>query len=359
MRHTLLSLLAHVNPDGIPGGAADWQGQDMEMESLLASNALEARLQSKRARQVSDREAQALAMAVQKRCETALELRKGLAGLEILARVSDPAHVLLADAVLRKRVEAGLRKLWHYHMGFVFIELSVCGAAPPFGPARVGKLMASLAGTADVLNHWGVDRPLGDIARTVYLESVRDAVPNPGPIVVFTSGLYPGHSAQYNRARSGKRRWIHYGDTTGYGAGHIARDTTEAIDDFNRLNDGYEHITRAFGEGSGARFRAVGRAISALGVPDLRKHDVQRPLYALPLVEDPLGVLLGWSSETPQFPAVGEVAKEWYDRTLGPRRQELIEKARAEIDLPGTLAAILRRTGQASPGVQGELSIQA
>ena len=62
---------------------------------------------------------------------------------------------------------------------------------------------------------WGFDRPLGEIASTVYHDSVRDRVPNPGPLVIFTSGLYPGHSAQYNRVTSGSRRWRKIGDTAG------------------------------------------------------------------------------------------------------------------------------------------------
>src|SRR5262249_14766102 len=147
---------------------------------------------------------------------------------------------------------------------------------------------------------WGTDRPLGEIASKVYCSDVRDAVPNPGPLVIFTSGLFPGHSAQYNRAASGDNRWRKIGETTGFGSFHVALDTVRALTAYNEAVDGYAHITRAFGEGSGPRFRAVGRALARLGLPDLRRHEVRRPLYALPVVEDPSGVLLGWSDPQPR-----------------------------------------------------------
>jgi Druantia protein DruA len=219
-----------------------------------------------------------------KRAETLADLTRGINATSVLLEADDALHVLKGDSDVRKDLDAGLKKLWHYHMGFVALELSVCGAAPPFGPLRVGKLMAGLAGCDSVVAAWGVERPLGQIASKVYEPDVRGAVPNPGPLVVFTSGLFPGHSAQYNRASSGIHRWQKIGDTTGFGSFHVAVDTVRALTAYNNEVDGYAHITRTFGEGSGPRFRAVGRALARLGVPDLRRHEVKRPLYALPLV---------------------------------------------------------------------------
>lgn len=279
--------------------------------------------------------------------ETLADLTRGIEAGKALLASGDPLELLRLDSSVRKDFDAGLKKLWHYHMGFVAIELSVCGAAPPFGPLRVGKLMAGLAGTDAVIEAWGIHRPLGQIASKVYRDEVRAAVPNPGPLVVFTSGLFPGHSAQYNRATSGMQRWRKIGETTGFGSFHVSVDTVKALTVYNDAIDGYAHITRTFGEGSGPRFRAVGRALARLGVPDLRRHAVKRPLYALPLVDDPAGVLLGWSEARPvsDAPTAGEVGSEWWSRWVGGRFAELSKQTAASKDLVAALEDIAQLGG--------------
>jgi hypothetical protein len=246
-------------------------------------------------------------------------------------------------------LDAGLSKLWHYHMGFVALEMSICGAAPPFGPLRLGKLAAALAGSQEVVDAWGTDRPLGAIAQEVYSPEVRSAVPNPGPLVIFTSGLFPGHSAQYNRVSSGDSHWVKIGDTSGFGSFHISPETAEAMRGLNKCVDRYEHITRTFGEGSGAKFRSVGRALSLLDLPDFRKHETRRPLYALPLVHNPQAVLLGW--EQPQShsrPTVREIGEQWWQRWVSQGAETLAGRARQEADLTAViyeLAAGVRALG--------------
>lgn len=278
-------------------------------------------------------------LRVVKRAQTVHDLLRGILGLRALL---DRGFSLASDEVVRSDIDAGLTKLWHYHMGFVAIEMSICGAAPPFGPLRVGKLMASLAGATPVLDAWGRDRGLGEIAKQVYLPSVRDRVPNPGPLVIFTSGLYPGHSAQYSRVRSAAGVWRKIGETTGYGSFHISFETSEALGRLNRAIDGYAHITRSFGEGSGARFRSVGRGLGYLGLPDLRKHETRRPMYALPLVSNPREVLLGWEeSSEPKSGDPVRLASDWWRRWVSPRLPELADSARRSNDLEATLSEVV------------------
>jgi hypothetical protein len=194
-----------------------------------------------------------------------------------------------------------------------------------------------------VQQEWGAaERPLGDIASTVYLPSVRDAMPPLSPLVVLTSGLYPGHSAQYNRVEVGGRRWQKIGHTTGWGSFHISGPTMEAMARFNEAADGYRHITRDFGEGSGARFRMAGRALERLGLPDLRRHETRRPLYVLPLVDDPQGALLGWSSRSRDVaPEVNRIATEWWPRWVEPRAPELVLGAIEAADLRDATTSLL------------------
>ena len=253
-----------------------------------------------------------------KRAQTAQDLLRGIRGLHSILSHAPDLGSLGPDT--RRDISAGLSKIWHYQMGFVALEMSICGAAPPFGPLRTGKLMASLAGSTEVIEKWGRDRPLGLIAQEVYRPEVRDHIPDHGPLVVFTSGLFPGHSAQYNRVTSGTQRWKKIGETSGYGSFHISFETTEAMRQLNEQAEGYQHVTRRFGEGSGARFRSVGRALGYLGLPDLRKHETKRPLYALPLVRNPQATILNSggsrSSSTSNLPRAGRRLVEPLGRIL-------------------------------------------
>jgi hypothetical protein len=333
-RDVLQALLLNVNTDGIPFPLED------QAIPTLGDLAARHRQLFDETRRSGHQALENEHLRIVKRAQTAQDLLRGIRAIGLLlGSTGRRTH----EPTLRD-LDAGLTKLWHYHMGFVALEMSVCGAAPPFGPLRVGKLMAALAGASEILEAWGSDRPLGHIAQEVYRPTVRSAVPNLGPLVVFTSGLYPGHSAQYSRVRVGERPWRKIGSTTGFGSSHISIETAEAMRRLNRLADGYVHITRAFGEGSGARFRSVGRALSYLGLPDLRRHQTQRPLYALSLVDNPRQALLGWEPPVrTAVPPAQEVAKQWWERWVAPRATELAAQARRASDLEAALLKIVAR----------------
>lgn len=333
-RGQMVELLHHVNPEGLDD--VNLHDADLDRVAEIARGS-QQRYKAERRDDVPDAHRH---LAFVKRAETVSDLTRGIRAISSALARDEPLLALRHEPRLRRDLDAGLKKLWHYHMGFVAIEMSICGAAPPFGPMRVGKLMAALAGSDEVVRAWGADRPLGAIASSVFQADVREAMPNPGPLVMFTSGLYPGHSAQYNRVRSGTTAWTKVGETTGYGSFHIGVDTSRVIEEYNAAVDGYAHITRRFGEGSGARFRSVGRALGRLGLPDLRRHETRRPLYALPLVENPQDIILGWSSATPekvQRPSARDLAADWWQRWVEPRHLELTSRSRASPDLPTVL----------------------
>jgi hypothetical protein len=339
-RDVLVGLLGHVRRDGLK------RAESFADVPALREAAATYRREFDHLRRDGQREQAREALARTKRAETAADLLRGIEGLERGARCAASLRAAVKDdGDLRALIDAGLRKLWHYHMGFVAVELSICGASPPFGAMRAGKLMAGLAGSAEAIAKWGYDRPLGDIAATVYDPGVRSAVPNPGPLVVFTSGLYPGHSAQYTRASSGASKWRKIGETTGFGTFQISVETLTLMSAYNHATDGYAHVGREFGEGASPRFRAAGRALSRLGLPDLRRHHTQRPVYALPLVADPAAVLLGWEEAglRRERPSAADIAEQWWSRWVRSSAPALAARARDQPDLRVVLDALLRQ----------------
>jgi hypothetical protein len=337
-RKVLANLLANINPDGLRlplTSASDPRPLiDLATSQRVLFNDL--RRQGKAGAQAS--------LMVVKRAETGADLIRGLSAIDAALASLYPLKAFTDSVELVRNLNAGLRKIWHYHMGFVAMEMSICGAAPPFGPMRLGKLMASVAASEDVITAWGSERPLGEIAASTYLPSVREAVPNPGPLVVFTSGLYPGHSAQYNRLQVGSSRWSKIGETVGYGSFHVSVDTSRLASEYNAAVDGYRHITRSFGEGASPRFREVDRAIRRLELPDLLRHEMARPLYALPLVASPQASLLGWgaSEDTPSISQpLSALARAWWERWVAPRSGYMSHLATETPDLRAELTGIL------------------
>ena len=111
---------------------------------------------------------------------------------DLLVSAMTPFCCCRMDATVRKDLTPGSRSSGTTTWASSRFEFSVCGAAPPFGPLRVGKLMAGLAGADAVVGRGGVDRPLGQIASQVYGRMSATPCRIPGPVVIFTSGLFPG-----------------------------------------------------------------------------------------------------------------------------------------------------------------------
>jgi hypothetical protein len=348
-RSTLERLLRSINGDGVitplePGRSGALKDEGEGHRRLYHLKKQESGSEARRH------------LAIAKRALTAGDLLTGIEGFSEVLDSPDPVAALRAPALAR-RCETGLRKIWHYHMGFVAIELSICGAAPPFGALRIGKLVASLAASREALDEWGRDRPLGQIAQTTFMPSVRDDVPNPGPLALFTSGLYPGHSAQYNRLVTGGHRWVKYGESSGWGGFTISQETLEALTHYNHLQDGYRHVTHTFGEGASARMREIGQALGRLNLPDIRQHNVRRPLYALSLVDDIPGALFGWAPVSKAIPqTVDEIFAGWQERWLGSQLDRLVVESSTAPSLEEALSAQLSRAHRVRP-VQGTLPL--
>jgi hypothetical protein len=338
-RNVLAALLANVNDAGLPSPITPTSDSRLLSELAISQRAVFNDMRRR------GHDGARASLLIVKRAETAADIIRGLAAIDAALASGLPFRAFAINHDLLRDLNAGLKKIWHYHMGFVAMEMSICGAAPPFGPLRIGKLMASVAGSQEAIAAWGHDRPLGEIAAETYLPSVRQFVPNPGPLVVFTSGLYPGHSAQYNRLGVGGTRWRKIGDTVGYGSFHVSLETGRLASEFNAAVDGYRHITRTFGEGASPRFREVSQAIGRLELPDLLRHEIARPLYALPLVSDPQAALFGWDGGSRvQFTGHPFVAltRAWWERWVAPHKDHLSRVASLRPDLPAELRRILQ-----------------
>ncbi len=232
-------------------------------------------------------------------------------------------RLVAAEAACRgeEREEAngfseGLRVLRDLTIPRVNVEMVICGALPPFGPFRVGKLVASMAGHPYVRSF--VDRDFGVIAKSVFdTEKLKHEIPSCGALIVTTKGLYPGHSSQYNAVsipgHDGARvRLRKLGNTDGKTASHLSDQTMRLA---NRTIDELDgkRVSRTFGAGGAKRQRTIAQAMRALGLSsEICLAQISRPVYGVSLVGNLENVILfndspDWLASPFEAPTVANI----------------------------------------------------
>jgi len=203
----------------------------------------------------------------------------------------------------KAKILAGVSTIKDIVLPRVNIEMTICGAVPPYNSLMVGKLVAAMAAHPYVREF--TKRPPGQIlSRLFNPESLEPLLPGTGVLLVTTKGLYPGHSAQYNRvkvpANSNKQLSLKkLGSTSGTGtSSHISDRTAKYCKKFLELVG--DAVSREYGSGGSKRSRTIHRAIVSLGLPaTLSVAQVSRPVYGVQLCSNLTNVVL--LNDIPQY----------------------------------------------------------
>jgi hypothetical protein len=230
----------------------------------------------------------------------------------------------------------GLRVLRDLTIPRVNVELTICGALPPFGQLLIGKLAASMAAHPAVRRF--VNREFGLIAKSVFdTTQLKMLFPNHGAIFITTKGLFPGHSSQYNGVvmpgigmSNVKMKKI--GDTEGKTSSHLSDMTMRlAVKTVEERNG--NKVSRVYGAGGAKRQRTITEAVRSLGLPvDLSHAQISRPVYGVNLVSnldrvvlynedpewltEPFGSLSEDSNRIFQANALGQWRNRWMEKAL-------------------------------------------
>lgn len=170
----------------------------------------------------------------------------------------------------------------------VTLELTLCGALPPFSRALVGKLMVAFAGDPRIRAICA--SPPGEILASVFdLSRLSEQLPSHGAVLLTTKGLFAHHSAQYQRSELPRRqdakvRMKKIGETTGMTASLMSKRTYRLAQEFLDLPFQRRVVSDVFGSGGSKRQRRIEAAVSSLGVSEAIIHPgLQRPIYAVEL----------------------------------------------------------------------------
>ena len=170
------------------------------------------------------------------------------------------------------------------------MEMTICGALPPFGEFLAGKLMAAMGLHPHVRSL--VDRPIGSIAASTFnVAQLAGLLPKSGLLFLTTKGLYPGHSAQYTGVKfpgdSGSVIPLKkLGHTSGQTTSHLSDTTMRLATEFAGRKD-VTSISRSYGSGGAKRQRSLEKTVRLLGLPGSVVHaQLSRPVYGVQLVEN-------------------------------------------------------------------------
>ncbi len=171
----------------------------------------------------------------------------------------------------------------------VTLELTLCGALPPFSQALLGKLVVAFAGDPRIRGVCKSDP--GEILGSVFdLSILKEQLPSAGAVLLTTKGLFPHHSAQYSRAELPRKHSDlrvpvkKIGETTGITASLMSKSTYDLAKAFLDLPHQQRMVASAFGTGGSKRQRRIEAAVSSLGLPEGIIHPrLQRPIYAAEL----------------------------------------------------------------------------
>jgi hypothetical protein len=285
--------------------------------------------------------------------------KKGIAYLLRLAhgeaafnRLASGQELDATDRSLRE----GVRAFHNLILPRVSMEVTVCGSVPPFSAGLGGKLVASFLGHPWILN--AVRQSRSTVLEQVFnTDRVVPLLPHAGALALITKGLYPGHSALYNRAEvpgsHGPQRLQKLGETRGSTTSLLGARTARLARVLVESGDGERNVSLTYGTGGAKRQRTIEAAILECGLPETLVHaGIRRPVYGLSTASNTPAVV--WAGESPRWlvdPTADPLAYSENAVALW-RRRWLRQVERRLAAVTGSLEGTIESLDQGGEGAQ-------
>lgn len=267
------------------------------------------------------------------RAKRAVTARSLLRVHQALAEIVGPLRDALRAPPTRDAVALALRQVKQHFASASVLDLTTCGAVPPYGPLLGGKLACLMMLTPFVREAVRVayhDEP-SVIASQM---AGRPIIKSPALALLTTTSLYSERSSQYNRVRlpagtlpmqAADLSFLEVGRSQGHGATNLSAEAEALLAEVAASRLEYRNVNFVFGEGQSPKLRELREATAALGLgaADILRHDSPRIVYVVPLVASPQRVLLGVDPLPAAAPdgddGVEAVGEFWRARWLASR----------------------------------------
>lgn len=263
--------------------------------------------------QTEFRKARAAMVAKKRAFELSRLLQARLRLREIKDTFLNPKHT--ADVLYleetRSAITMALLANKSRRVGANMLELTTCGAIPPYNHLLAGKLttllMLSPQVADDYRRRYGSEPSIiSSLLKNAPL--VRDS----NLVYLGTTSLYALGSSQYERVRlpagiiahdQPELRYQRIGFTSGYGTVQFAPETVQAIETFVKRHVGFTEVNSIFGEGPSPRLRKLRTGLALLGFDpeNLLRHNQHRIIYGVSLAENGPAFLRGEGGILPDY----------------------------------------------------------
>lgn len=247
---------------------------------------------------------------------------------------------LFSSEAGRAAVRTALREVKKRHIGSSMMDITTCGALPPYSQLLGGKLVSALIASPQVIADYAERYESSESVIASRMKG--EELVRPSQLVLLgTTSLYGIGSSQYNRIRVptalGSLRYEKAGVTRGFGSVHLSYRTYGTIQDYLRCGN-QEHSNR-FAAGVNFKMRSIATALSQVGLTPLLKHENRRLVYMVPLATNWREYLTG-QTEKPHYiyadvqnpdAETKQLIDHWKNRWFLPRvqRPEVIHALRS------------------------------
>jgi hypothetical protein len=194
------------------------------------------------------------------------------------------------------------------------MEVTICGAVPPFNWALAGKLVVAFLAHPAILD---VTRNAqGSIIQKVFhIDQIQGLLPDWGLLALTTKGLYPSHSALYNRADlpgAGKLiRLRRIGETRGETATLLGPRTSRLAQLVQDTTTNQRQVSLVYGTGGAKRQRLIESAVISTGLPGSFIHaGIRRPVYGTRMIANMEDTI--WRGDKPRWAVERDCSEEEY-----------------------------------------------
>ncbi|MEI7995041.1 MAG: Druantia anti-phage system protein DruA [Methylococcaceae bacterium] len=273
-----------------------------EMLSLEGKSAVNPVMQQARRHLVARKRAALLAELLHARL-TLLECQEGLLNPEKLVETIKCNEVEIA-------LQTVLSALKSRYAGINMLEISTCGAIPPYNHLLGGKLAALLLFSPEIPDDYRriYSRP------SVISSQMKNAHVERDSTLVYlgTTSLYAHGSSQYERIRlpeniisqqQAKLEYKRIGLTNGYGTLQFLDETRDAVEKYVKQEFEFRDVNSIFGEGPSPKLRLLVTGLRELGFPPniVMVHNRQRLIYSAELTEQAREYLNARNANLPDY----------------------------------------------------------
>ena len=223
----------------------------------------------------------------------------------------DRCAPVLKDVELLSALNTALMSAKSDRVGTNVLEITTCGAIPPYTHLLGGKLVALLLMSPEVADDYRrrySDRPAIISSQLKNVERSKDCT----LAWLNTTSLYSVGSSQYERVRlpagviapdQPELRYKHLGDTEGYGTVQFSDKTVLALQAAIEERHQFRGVNSIFGEGFSPKFRKLvdGMALLGFNPSVLMRHDQRRRVYAVSMWNGADAFLRGEPTEQPSY----------------------------------------------------------